>query len=116
MDNKDFLQHYGILGMKWGRKRGSISITKSKNYSDDHLKKVTLRKKKIYEMTNAELKSLNERLQLEKQYRDLRKSDLSKGKNYVNRILKFGKTANGVYNLYNSPLVKQIKTVLDKKG
>lgn len=101
--------------MKWGFRRGNSNLTKPRNYSEDHIKKVTLKKKKLHEMTNAELKSLNERMQLEKQYKDLKKHDITKGKGYVNSILKLGKTANEVYNLYNSPIGKQLKTVLDKK-
>jgi hypothetical protein len=47
MTNQEFLEHFGILGMKWGRRkaRGSNTPTSSekKQYSDDHLKKVNLK-------------------------------------------------------------------------
>ena len=134
----DVLQHYGILGMHWGQRRGitrsrqlafdkdslkrlnngghvSVGFTKkrqeaydkrdkailekriktneevlakraSKN-SEDHNKKVALKQKKVNEMSNSELKILNERLQLEKTYKDLTKSDVAPGRKVVTDIL-----------------------------
>jgi len=89
MNDKDFLEHFGILGMKWGRRKSGSSI-KSKEpekVSDDHTKKMDLKKKNLKTMSNAEIKSLNERLQLERQYKDLTKTEISPGRKFVNDIL-----------------------------
>lgn len=60
----DELYHYGILGMKWGRRRG-----KKSNLSNDAAEAAKIKRKKISEMTNAELKKLNERTNLERNYK-----------------------------------------------
>lgn len=58
----------------------------NKNISEDFIKKNNLKKKKISELSNSELKTLNERLQLERQYKDLTKSS-SFGQKFVADIL-----------------------------
>ena len=63
------LKHYGVLGMRWGRRKSASSTTLT-NPSKDHVRKTQLKKKKISEMTNDELKEITNRLQLEKQYND----------------------------------------------
>lgn len=82
------MSHYGILGMHWGRKASKISLQKKMIMpSEDHITKVTLKQKRIAEMSNAELKKFNERLQLERQYKDLSKKDVSRGQAFVTSIL-----------------------------
>lgn len=91
------LYHFGVLGMKWG-KRGSKKIgpkvysaikkhTVKENPSEDHTKKITLKKKKLHQMSNAELRTLNERMQLERSYKDLNKKDVSAGRAFVTKTL-----------------------------
>jgi hypothetical protein len=91
------LYHYGILGMRWGmRKRRGSSVTKSKssnkstdnsNDSEDHMKKVTLRSKKVSEMSNDELQAFTKRMNLEKQYKELTKTEVSAGRKFVTDVL-----------------------------
>lgn len=78
--------------MHWGRRKGtstelSVSASHPHSISEDHIKKLTLKTKKLNQMSNAELKALNERMNLEKQYKDLAKGDISKGKKFVQNIL-----------------------------
>jgi len=90
---EDFLQHYGKIGMRWGKRssgKGSSSGSKKKSShpsSADHLEKVQLKKKKLHTMSNVEVEKLNKRLQLEKQYKELNKSTLSTGKKLVGSLL-----------------------------
>lgn len=95
----DNLQHYGVLGMHWGRRRGDSSrLTRKERkeaerrrqeaaLSEDHKKKMMIKSKKISEMSNAELKTVNERLQLEKKYKELSTEDLSRGQKFVRDML-----------------------------
>lgn len=95
----NFLAHYGIPGMKWGkRKGGSVSSA-----SEDHSAAKQLKKKPVSEMNNDEIKKLATRLQLEKQYKDLTPSKLSSGQKKVAVILATGATVNGVLALAKSP-------------
>ena len=71
----DELYHYGILGMRWGRRKesvagsGKVKNTKKNNLSDDAKEAYKLKRKKLSEMSNAELKKLNERTNLERNYK-----------------------------------------------
>jgi hypothetical protein len=90
MDGKEYLQHYGILGMHWGRRKGSAlgaKIATGRTASEDHDKVSRLKNKKLHEMSNAELKEFTTRLNLEKQYKDLTKVEKSKGMAVVKEIL-----------------------------
>lgn len=60
------LYHYGVLGMKWG-------VRRKRSMSDDAKKTASIKKKKIHEMSNNELREANNRLQLESQYKQLTK-------------------------------------------
>jgi hypothetical protein len=85
------LQHYGILGMKWGVRRGRESdgrITNKKESSTDSKKASELRKKSASELTNVELRQLNERMNLEQQYKNLNIQQTNAGLKFVGNILK----------------------------
>ncbi len=79
----DFLEHYGILGMHWGHHKSRTESVPS----EDHLKKTRLKKMKVSEMSNTELRALTERMQLEKQYKDLSKGEISAGRKFAQDIL-----------------------------
>lgn len=101
MDSKDFLEsmfdeeqlkHYGIPGMKWGRRKGKAALKKvnppKRGASEDYKKAASIRKKKIHQMSNAELKTLNERLQLERSFKDLSAKDISPGRKFAQDIIR----------------------------
>ena len=63
--DKNYLAHYGVLGMKWG--------VRKKTPSADSAKVKAIRKKSVDEMSNQDLRDANNRLQLESQYKQLTK-------------------------------------------
>mgnify|MGYP001187760716 CR=1 FL=1 len=83
MINENDMYHVGVLGMKWGhRKSKTISVP-----STDHVESRALKKKKVHELSNAEIAKINTRLQLEKNLRDLDKKEVSKGRKMIEDVL-----------------------------
>lgn len=100
------LQHFGILGMKWGRRKsrsGGVDTS-----SEDHRAVSSIKKKRVNEMSNDELKKLTARLQLEKQYSDLTKKETNIGVKIVTDILL--NTGKQVASKY---LADQANTLID---
>lgn len=81
------IKHFGVMGMHWGQRKASSA-------SPEHLAVKTLKKKKVSDMTNAELKAVTTRLQLEKSFKEITATQVSPGKKMVNDMISnFGKQA-----------------------
>lgn len=101
------LYHFGIKGMKWGVRRyrnkdGTLTEAGKKRYSDDYTRAHS--GKNINEMSDNELRIINNRLQMERQYAHLiKKSTFSRGKKIVNAIVSTAGTLaalEGAYKTY----------------
>lgn len=99
------LAHYGIKGMKWGRRRavGSDGLVKkgsTKEYSDDAASakssKEKAQSKGVQSLSNDELRQLNERMNLEQNYTRMAPQQVNKGKTVVSRIASGVKAADEV--------------------
>lgn len=101
IDESAYLEHFGVLGMKWGRRKakgsssGPSKSKKTKSTRDpSNVELRRIQKKKPSEMSNDELRRANERLNLETQYRQLNSRDMSSGKTWVkNAAILAGTTA-----------------------
>ena len=101
----NYLAHYGVLGMKWGvrkdKTKGGLRKRKSTPVHDDYRKAHS--GKSVKSMSDSELRSVNNRLQMERQYSELTRKT-SKGKKVVNTLIKTAGTiaaAETAYKTYN---------------
>ena len=84
------MQHHGIKGQKWGVRRfqnADGSLTTAGKQRASEAKKRTDSKNRGT-LTNAQLKAKIERLQMEKQLRELTNQEVNSGKVYAQKILK----------------------------
>lgn len=82
------LEHYGIKGMKWGVRRTPEQLGHKRPKSEDYVASRQQRKKGVSGLSNKELRDLNERLRLEKEYRNLTSSEKEAGRKAANQVLK----------------------------
>lgn len=123
------LAHYGVPGMKWGRRKqrdGSVKPSGKKAAepkSEDAERAATLRKKSVESMSNSELEALTRRLQLEQSYSALAfKQDtreIRKGQDIVKTLLgtaQLAKDVTGVINgAVDSPAASIIREIVKSR-
>lgn len=91
----DIFYHHGILGMKWGIRRSPVQLLRARGKPktqtdiDNKNKKDQMRKdsKNRRNLSNEDIKKKIERLNLEKQLKDLTEENISPGKKMVADIL-----------------------------
>lgn len=115
------LAHFGILGMKWGirRQTGSNGLVRSvgksvKTTSEDFQKTREEKAKGYKNLSTKELKELTNRMQLEKQLRELTVSDYTKGMETAKAVLAVGTTVASIYALSTTPMGQAIKKAITK--
>lgn len=90
--NQNELAHYGIPGMKWGVRRSQKQLAridkkaKKQGWSEDAENAAKIKTKKLKQMSNADLKKLNERMRLENEYKNLNKQRKNAGRKFVSEI------------------------------
>ncbi len=106
---EDILEHHGIKGMHWGIRRDKKQSTSTT--SEDFRKAQELRRKNPSSLTNQELQTLNQRLNLERQHKQLNPGLVHSGKARVEFIL--GTVGLGVtaYKLVHSDAFKAVMNI-----
>lgn len=83
----NYLKHYGVLGMKWGVRRTPTQLGHKTKEQKTSEKKKRLDSKNRGTLTTQQLKKKIERLQMEKQLRELTESELNPGRKAVKSAL-----------------------------
>lgn len=124
MDNQ--LAHYGILGMKWGVRRSQAQLERAKGNVDSTYRMVNEAKninkaisntrtvaanKNVSSISDEELRTRVNRLNMEQQYSNLTTAQTSRGQTYAKNTLE---VAGSVLAIASSSLgialaVKQLK-------
>lgn len=121
------LYHHGILGMKWGVRRTPEQLghrqqkrEERKNRlvrSSGSRKSTTLqnaRKADINKLSNKELKDYNERLNLERNFADLTKGNVSAAKNWIGKTVISGIVVGAISQVTKQAVTAWLKgTVFD---
>lgn len=133
------LIHWGIKGMKWGVRRyqnkdGSLTPAGKKrrgNSTDDDSEDIEIKKQRILKSRSArelyknadlfsdqELQSAYNRLNLERNIANLAPKEVSKGEQFVNNVVNWGRKANDLADVgvktYNN--VARIYNVFSANG
>jgi hypothetical protein len=95
----------GVKGMRWGVRRSS---------SDDSSTARTLKKRRARELSNDEIKKVVNRVNLEKQYKDVNPKGIGKGVKIVAGVLAAGATVNAIIAFNGSPAGMAAKNLVKK--
>ena len=113
---EDFLQHYGVLGMKWGHRKARS--TSSYNKKPKSTKNTTTSKPKPTrrELSDEELRAIINRMRLEREYADLkyRSSSRAKVENVVKAMGTAALLTTSVVKIYNNmnTICKVVKAIV----
>lgn len=128
------LEHSGVLGMKWGRRkapesgggRSSGGSSQTKLVRDFTAERAARQREKIlsspsklyknrHQFTDQEIQQAISKMRMERELKQLHMDKMAHATKYVNTILAYGETAKKAYDLYNSPLGKLITSKITGK-
>ena len=115
-DGDGVLIHFGVKGMRWGVRRDRsakrVDSGRKSPASQEHERARELLKKPMHSLTNAELRDLNSRLQLEQQYSTLtgtNKNRVQRGHARVREFVDMATTVDRAYKLATGPVGQAVR-------
>lgn len=103
---EDILEHHGIKGMKWGKRKNPASTDAAAATST----RTTAKKKGVHTVSNAELQAAIRRMQLEQDFKRLSVNDKSAATRWISStLLEIGKRE------VQQQVAKKVATTVAKK-
>ena len=112
----DFLQHYGVLGMKWGHRKAKSKTSSNKKPKSTKNTTTSKPKPTRRELSDEELRAVINRMRLEREYADLqyRASSRAKVENVVKTVGTAALLTTSVVKIYNNmnTICKVVKAIV----
>lgn len=90
-DTEEFLAHYGVPGMRWGRRKGSVSSGGGKLGGGSTDAKVMANRERLVKdrrkLSDADLKKAIDRISSEKKLKELVNEDVKPGRTAAKKIM-----------------------------
>lgn len=102
MTVEEFIEHHGVKGMHWGVRKSRTT----RPPSAESRKVSELRKRKPSQLSNKQLQTVNARLNLERNFKQMNPSTVAKGHSAIKGFLAGVGTVTTLYATINSPAGK----------
>jgi hypothetical protein len=105
-----FLEHHGVKGQKWGirNKRVSTTAGHKKPPSIDARRAAELRQRPLSSLSNQQLRTVNDRMNLEQNYSRLNPTKIQSGKRKAGELLATAGLGVTAYSIITGPAGKAL--------